>query len=67
MTVAVVIISSGVYCLVAFSKLSELLSRAVPETLKHGITCGIGLFLVVIGLEKGHLIEARQRYVYRFR
>ena len=56
--VAVVIISSGVYCLVAFSKLSELLSRAVPETLKHGITCGIGLFLVVIGLEKGHLIEA---------
>ncbi|OJG72730.1 hypothetical protein RV12_GL000828 [Enterococcus quebecensis] len=45
-----------VYLLVAFTKLSKLFAEVVPETLKTGITVGIGFFLVLIGLEKGHLI-----------
>ena len=45
-----------VYLIVAFTKISQLFVEAVPETLKIGITVGIGFFLVLIGLEKGHLI-----------
>ncbi len=45
-----------VYLLVAFTKLSKLFAEVVPETLKTGITVGIVFFLVLIGLEKGHLI-----------
>ncbi|MGX7263058.1 NCS2 family permease [Enterococcus crotali] len=45
-----------IYLLVAFTKLSKLFAEVVPETLKTGITVGIGFFLVLIGLEKGHLI-----------
>lgn len=45
-----------VYLLVAFTKLSKLFAEVVPETLKTGITVGIGFFLVLIGLEKGHFI-----------
>ncbi|MPQ22501.1 NCS2 family permease [Carnobacterium divergens] len=56
--IGVMMISSLIYCVIAFSKASDVLSRAVPDTLKHGITCGIGLFLVMIGLEKGQLIVA---------
>jgi AGZA family xanthine/uracil permease-like MFS transporter len=46
-----------VYLVVAFTRLSKLFAEVVPETLKTGITVGIGFFLVLIGLEKGHLIE----------
>lgn len=46
-----------VYLIVAFTKISQLFVEAVPQTLKTGITVGIGFFLVLIGLEKGHLIE----------
>lgn len=45
-----------VYLIVAYTKLSKLFAEVVPETLKIGITVGIGFFLVLIGLEKGHLI-----------
>ncbi|MDA9470879.1 NCS2 family permease [Enterococcus sp. 5H] len=54
---AVSFCAGAVYLVVAFTKLSKLFAEVVPETLKTGITVGIGFFLVLIGLEKGHLIE----------
>lgn len=53
-----VIISSLLFCIIAFTRVSDLLNRAVPDSLKHGITCGIGLFLIFIGMEKGELIKS---------
>lgn len=55
--IAISIISSVLYMLVAFSKASEKLSEAIPQELKIGITAGIGLFLVTLGLEKAKLIQ----------
>lgn len=54
---AISIVSSVIYILIAFTKLSEVLAKGIPETLKAGITAGIGLFLVEIGLEKAQLIK----------
>ncbi|MBZ3776512.1 NCS2 family permease [Lentilactobacillus otakiensis] len=54
---AISIVSSIIYVLIAFTKLSEILAKGIPETLKAGITAGIGLFLVEIGLEKAQLIK----------
>lgn len=54
---AISIVSSVIYVLIAFTKLSEILAKGIPETLKAGITAGIGLFLVEIGLEKAQLIK----------
>ena len=51
-------VASFVYMLIAFTKVSTILSDAIPESLKSGITAGIGLFLVEIGLEKAGLIVA---------
>lgn len=51
-------VASFVYMLIAFTKVATILSTAIPESLKSGITAGIGLFLVEIGLEKAGLIVA---------
>lgn len=56
--IAVSLVSSALYIVVAFTKLSDTLSNAIPDTLINGITVGIGMFLVVIGLEKASLITA---------
>jgi AGZA family xanthine/uracil permease-like MFS transporter len=53
---AVSFCSGVIYLIVAFTRLSKLFAEVVPETLKTGITVGIGFFLVLIGLEKGQLI-----------
>lgn len=56
--VAISIFSSLIYLLIAFSKVSDYLAAKIPASLKTGITVGIGLFLVTIGLEKAHLIKS---------
>lgn len=56
--IAVSLVSGALYMLVAFTKWSNILSQAIPQALKNGITVGIGMFLVMIGLEKASLITA---------
>ena len=46
-----------VFALIACTHLSDRLLQVIPASLKYGITAGIGLFLVELGLEKGRLIE----------
>ncbi|WEG73695.1 NCS2 family permease [Vagococcus intermedius] len=48
--------ASLIYLVVAFTPLSQILIEAVPESLKHAITAGIGIFLVMVGLENGGII-----------
>lgn len=50
--------SGIVYAIVAFTPLSEILSNDIPDNLKRGITVGIGLFLVELGMEKAEIIKS---------
>ena len=52
----VVVVSGVIVTIVSFTRLSQMLLEAIPNSLKHGITVGLGLFLTLIGLEKGGLI-----------
>ncbi|RPF56034.1 NCS2 family permease [Aquisalibacillus elongatus] len=52
----VVVVSSIIFLITAITPLGESFKQAVPDSLKHGITIGLGLFLVLIGLENGGLI-----------
>lgn len=56
--IAISIIASAVYALIAHTNLSTILATEIPGSLKSGITAGIGMFLVEIGLEKAGLIVA---------
>ncbi|WP_010649385.1 NCS2 family permease [Oceanobacillus massiliensis] len=53
---AVVFVAGLIFLFTAFSKHGVILKNAIPESLKHGITVGLGFFLILIGLEKSGLV-----------
>ncbi|WP_017186330.1 NCS2 family permease [Alkalibacillus haloalkaliphilus] len=52
----VVVVASLIFLITAITPLGKMFKKAIPDALKHGITIGLGLFLVLIGLENGGLI-----------
>lgn len=55
---AVVLVAGLLFLITAFSKLGIILKNAIPNSLKHGITVGLGFFLILIGLENSGLITS---------
>ncbi|MUK89955.1 NCS2 family permease [Ornithinibacillus sp. L9] len=53
---AVVFIAAIIFIITAFTKLGLILKEAIPNSLKHAITVGLGFFLILIGLEKSGLV-----------
>lgn len=53
----VITISGLIFTFISFSSLTTIISNGIPKTLKEAINIGIGLFLMLIGLEKGHIVE----------
>ncbi|MFD1018132.1 NCS2 family permease [Thalassobacillus hwangdonensis] len=53
---AVVIVASAIFLFTAYTRVGDWLKKAIPSSLQHGITVGLGLFLTFIGLEKGGLV-----------
>ncbi|WP_026906079.1 NCS2 family permease [Paucisalibacillus globulus] len=60
---AVVLIASFLFLLTAFTKLGILLKEAIPDSLKHAISVGLGFFLILIGLEKSGLITSGENTI----
>ncbi|MBS4173171.1 NCS2 family permease [Bacillus sp. FJAT-49736] len=52
----IVFVSGLIFAIIAFTKLAKLLNSAIPQTLKDAISVGLGLFLMLIGLEKGGIV-----------
>lgn len=53
---AIVFVSGVVFILLTFFKIRELLVNAIPDSLKYGISVGIGIFIAFIGLHNAGLI-----------
>ncbi len=53
---AVIVVSGVLFIAIGYTSISKLLADAIPDSLKHGITAGIGLFLVVLGLKNGGIL-----------
>lgn len=53
---AVVFVSGVLFTLIACTPLVEIIADSIPHSLKEAITVGLGLFLTLIGLEKGGLV-----------
>ncbi|MFJ9382594.1 NCS2 family permease [Peribacillus sp. NPDC101481] len=51
-----VFISGLIFVIIAFTKYSKLISDSIPSSIKEAISVGLGLFLMLIGLEKGGII-----------
>ncbi|WP_108023087.1 NCS2 family permease [Melghirimyces profundicolus] len=54
---AAVTVSGILFWMAAATRLGSRLFQAVPASLKHGVTAGIGLFLAFIGLQKAQWIQ----------
>ncbi len=63
---AVVLVAGLLFLLTAFSRMGILLKEAIPDSLKHGITVGLGFFLILIGLEKSGLVVNGQNTILAF-
>lgn len=53
---AAVFVSGLFFIAIAFTRAAQLVSEAIPASLKEAITVGIGLFLTFIGLQKGGIV-----------
>ncbi|MFD1360298.1 NCS2 family permease [Lentibacillus salinarum] len=60
---AVIIVSAVLFLITAFTKLGAVLKEAIPESLKHAITVGLGFFLILIGLEKSGLVVSGEQTI----
>lgn len=54
---AAVFVSGVVFFLLTFLRIRELIIDAVPQSLKHAIAAGIGLFIAFIGLVNAGIVE----------
>jgi AGZA family xanthine/uracil permease-like MFS transporter len=60
---AAVVVAGVLFGLIAFTKLAELVTQAIPDTLNNAITVGIGLLLTFIGLQKGGVVHTSKTTV----
>lgn len=56
MALASCVMSGLFFIILCFTPLATKLNQAIPLILKQGITAGLGLFLVLLGLEKGEVV-----------
>jgi AGZA family xanthine/uracil permease-like MFS transporter len=56
MGLTAVFISGLIFILLTLTKVRQMLLDAVPDSLKHAITVGIGLFITIIGLKNSGLM-----------
>ena len=52
----VVFLSGAVFLILSFMNLREKLMNSISPSMKHAMACGIGLFIALIGFQKGGLI-----------
>jgi len=54
---AAVFVSGVVFFLLTFLRVRELIIDAIPDSLKHAIAAGIGMFITLIGLVNAGVVE----------
>ncbi|QYR21184.1 NCS2 family permease [Paenibacillus sp. sptzw28] len=56
MALTAVFISGIIFLILTLTQIRQMLITAVPDSLKHAITVGIGLFITIIGLKNSGLL-----------
>ncbi|MBW7474868.1 NCS2 family permease [Paenibacillus oenotherae] len=56
MALTAVFISGIIFIILTVTQIRQMLITAVPESLKHAITVGIGLFITIIGLKNSGVL-----------
>lgn len=51
-----VFISGIIFFVLTITRIRQILVDAIPDSLKHALTIGIGLFITIIGLKMSHMV-----------
>lgn len=54
---AAVFVEGVIFVLLSLTNVREAIFNAIPQTLKHAVSCGIGLFIAFIGLQNSGIVE----------
>ena len=54
---AAVFVEGVIFVLLSLTNVREAIFNAIPQTLKHSVSCGIGLFIAFIGLQNSGIVE----------
>ena len=53
-----VFVSGLIFTVIAGTKLTPILMKSIPSSLKHAITVGVGFFILFVGLQKSGIVVA---------
>lgn len=54
---AAVFVEGIIFVLLSLTNVREAIFNSIPQTLKHAVSCGIGLFIAFIGLQNSGIVE----------
>lgn len=57
---AAIFLEGLVFAVLSLTSLRDLIMQAIPMSLKYGISCGIGLFITIIGLKNSGLVVSSE-------
>jgi len=57
MALAAVFVEGIIFILLSLTKVREAIFNAIPMTLKHAVSVGIGLFIAFIGLQNANIVK----------
>lgn len=66
MALFAVFIEGLIFVVLTLTNVREAIFNAIPISLKHGISAGIGLFIAFIGLQNSHLVRSDQATMVAF-
>lgn len=53
-----IVVSGILFTIIAITPLAKIIDKAIPVSLKHSITVGLGLFIAFLGLQKSGMVIA---------
>ncbi len=63
---AAVFVEGIIFILLSLTNVREAIFNAIPQTLKHAVSCGIGLFIAFIGLQNAGIVENNDNTLLQF-
>ncbi len=61
-----VFVEGIIFVLLSLTSVREAIFNAIPKTLKHAVSCGIGLFIAFIGLQNAGIVSNNDNTLLQF-
>ena len=63
---AAVFVEGIIFIVLSLTNVREAIFNSIPQTLKHAVSCGIGLFIAFIGLQGAKIVEHNDATLVQF-